>query len=145
MDIQGWSEVPRGKSSFHTTLSYQTYPVQWANYKRESALSRPRQTLHLEKIPNLESSNYSLAVASWPDVSLPVRITYRADMYEEETIRRMLGHLQRVLEQVAEDAGKKIGELEICWEKKSGASWRSGTGRSESMRKRRWWSCSKSR
>src|ERR1700723_502589 len=45
VDIQSWSEVPRGNPLFNTTLSYQAYPVAWAHYKRESPPSEQQQTV----------------------------------------------------------------------------------------------------
>jgi amino acid adenylation domain-containing protein len=38
---------------------------------------------------------------------------YATDLFEAETMRRMLGHLQRVLEQMVEDPERKIGEFEL--------------------------------
>ncbi|HEX6373983.1 MAG TPA: amino acid adenylation domain-containing protein [Longimicrobium sp.] len=38
---------------------------------------------------------------------------YRADLFERQTVRRMLGHLERVLEQVADDADVRLSRLEL--------------------------------
>ncbi|HLL45477.1 MAG TPA: amino acid adenylation domain-containing protein, partial [Longimicrobiaceae bacterium] len=40
-------------------------------------------------------------------------LTYVTDLFERGTIRRMLGHLERVLEQVAADADARLSELEL--------------------------------
>jgi amino acid adenylation domain-containing protein len=42
-----------------------------------------------------------------------VRIRYAAELFERETMERIGGYLQRILEQVARDPEKRVGELEI--------------------------------
>jgi amino acid adenylation domain-containing protein len=43
-------------------------------------------------------------------------LTYATDLFERGTIRRMLGHLERVLEQVAGDADVRLSELRLAGE-----------------------------
>jgi amino acid adenylation domain-containing protein len=43
-------------------------------------------------------------------------LTYATDLFERETVRGMLGHLERVLEQVAEDAAPRVSELALMGE-----------------------------
>ena len=40
-------------------------------------------------------------------------LSYRTDLFEPGTIERMVGHLERVLEQVAEDADARLSRLEL--------------------------------
>jgi amino acid adenylation domain-containing protein len=48
--------------------------------------------------------------------SLRARLTYATDLFERGTIRRMLGHLERVLEQVAADADVRLSGLKLAGE-----------------------------
>ena len=112
VDIQSWSEVPRGNPLFNSLLSFLSYPVQRSVTKKQQDGS----ALHIERTIFPETTNYPLALTSWLAPALTVRLVYRGDLYAEEMIRRMLGHLQRVLEQVAEDAGRRIGELDLLGE-----------------------------
>jgi amino acid adenylation domain-containing protein len=43
-------------------------------------------------------------------------LNYSTDIFERDTIARMLGHLERVLEQVAADADVRLSELELLGE-----------------------------
>ncbi|HET7234257.1 MAG TPA: amino acid adenylation domain-containing protein, partial [Longimicrobium sp.] len=40
-------------------------------------------------------------------------VEYAADLFERDTIQRMLGHLERVLEQVAANPGVRLSEMEL--------------------------------
>jgi non-ribosomal peptide synthetase component F len=44
---------------------------------------------------------------------LDVMITYNVDLFERDTIDRMLGHFQTLLEGIVEDVGRRISELPI--------------------------------
>jgi non-ribosomal peptide synthetase component F len=44
---------------------------------------------------------------------LQVLAEYSSDLYEEETIRRMLGHYERLLRSAVADPKRRIGELEL--------------------------------
>src|SRR6185436_4959194 len=43
-------------------------------------------------------------------------LTYSTDLFERGTVERMLGHLERVLEQVAADADVRLSQLELLGE-----------------------------
>ena len=43
-------------------------------------------------------------------------LAYSTDLFDESTIRRMLGHLERVLEQVAADADARLSRLDLLGE-----------------------------
>jgi amino acid adenylation domain-containing protein len=47
---------------------------------------------------------------------LRVGVTYSTDLFERATVERMLGHLARVLEQVAADADVRLSRLELLGE-----------------------------
>jgi len=74
-------------------------------------------------LPGLEVSEFGAELASAKfDLSLVIDATarglrlglnYRTDLFERGTIQRMLGHLARVLEQVAADADARISRLEL--------------------------------
>ncbi|HEX8903809.1 MAG TPA: condensation domain-containing protein, partial [Longimicrobiaceae bacterium] len=77
-------------------------------------------------LPGLEVSGVEAELASAKfDLSLMVKATaqglrvglnYSTDLFERGTVDRMLGHLQRVLEQVAADADVRLSELELLGE-----------------------------
>ncbi|HEX8320035.1 amino acid adenylation domain-containing protein, partial [Longimicrobium sp.] len=57
----------------------------------------------------------SLELAQGPD-GVGARLSYATDLFERGTALRMLGHLERVLEQVAADADVRLSRLELLSE-----------------------------
>jgi amino acid adenylation domain-containing protein len=62
----------------------------------------------------LASSKFDLSLSLTPTAEgLRGALIYSTDLFERGTIDRMLGHLQRVLEQVADDADVRLSRLEL--------------------------------
>ncbi|HEU4881106.1 MAG TPA: amino acid adenylation domain-containing protein, partial [Longimicrobium sp.] len=62
----------------------------------------------------LETIRYDLALTAVPhDGGIHGMVEYSTDLFDRSTVRRMLGHLERVLEQVAADADVRLTELEL--------------------------------
>jgi amino acid adenylation domain-containing protein len=78
---------------------------------------------HAAALPGLEVSGLGAELASAqfdlflmlkPTAQgLRVRLNYSTDLFERGTVERMLGHLERVLEQVAADADVRLSRLEL--------------------------------
>jgi amino acid adenylation domain-containing protein len=65
----------------------------------------------------LASAEFDLSLAlTATDQGLRGELTYSADLFERGTIVRMLGHLERVLEQVARDPDRTLSRLELLAE-----------------------------
>jgi amino acid adenylation domain-containing protein len=65
----------------------------------------------------LESAKFDLFLtARATPQGLRVGLNYSTDLFERGTIARMLGHLERVLEQVAADADVRLSRLELLGE-----------------------------
>jgi amino acid adenylation domain-containing protein len=65
----------------------------------------------------LESAKFDLSLTLAPTAQgLRGVLTYSTDLFERGTIERMLGHLARVLEQVAADADVRLSRLELLGE-----------------------------
>jgi amino acid adenylation domain-containing protein len=47
------------------------------------------------------------------DQGLAASIEYSRDLYERESIERMVGHYQELLREIAEDAGRRVSELRV--------------------------------
>jgi amino acid adenylation domain-containing protein len=61
-----------------------------------------------------ETTQFDLGLAVGAlDEGAAASLTYATDLFDAATIRRMLGHLQRVLEQVADDADVRISALAL--------------------------------
>jgi amino acid adenylation domain-containing protein len=62
----------------------------------------------------LETIRFDLSLTAVPhDGGIHCMVEYSTDLFDRSTVRRMLGHLERVLEQAAADADVRLTELEL--------------------------------
>ncbi|WP_375511202.1 amino acid adenylation domain-containing protein [uncultured Nostoc sp.] len=109
VDIQVRSEVPKGIPLFESIVVFENYPV-------DSSLSNEGSLLQLDETENFESTNYPLTVIVGPGDELLIKIAYDSVCFEEDTIRRMLGHLQTIFSAIVENPKLRMGELPLLSE-----------------------------
>ena len=98
----------------------------------------------------VETTRFDLSLTAVPhDGGVGGALEYSTDLFDRSTVRRMLGHLERVLEQVAADADVRLSRLELlsaeerglvldAWNRTDGGvSARTGASTSCSRRRRR--------
>ncbi|MCL5997211.1 MAG: amino acid adenylation domain-containing protein, partial [Chloroflexi bacterium] len=105
VQIQGWSEVPRGQPLFDSILVFENYPV--------SADSLDKGGLQITNVRSIEQTNYPLTVVAGPAQELMLKVAYDNRRFDPETIRRMLGHLQRILESFATDLDLPLSSVPL--------------------------------
>ena len=107
--VQGWSEVPRGRPLFDSILVFENYPME------EALLDRPGG-LEIDAVRSIERTNYPITLAAVPGRELILEIGYDARRFDAGAIDRMLGHLQTLLEGIAANPEAKISELPVLTE-----------------------------
>jgi len=106
VEIQGWSEVPRGVPLFESLLVFENYPL-------ESALQQPIPDLEIQNVRMFEKTNYPLTLVAVPDSALLLKIAYDARRFDTATITRILGHLQTLLDAIALNPHQSLCQLPI--------------------------------
>ncbi len=92
VDIQGWSEVPRGQDLFESILVFDEEPL-------DAYLNKRLATLHISGFQILyESTNYPLTFAVMKGEKMMVRAIFNEALFEAVTIQRLLEHYQTLLE-----------------------------------------------
>ena len=89
VEIQGWSEVPRGQPLFESLLAFENYPVDQELWQRSG--------LFVEEVSFHERINYPLGLTVSPKDKLLLKAFYDARRFRDDTIDRLLGHLATVL------------------------------------------------
>ena len=107
VDVQGWSEVPRGQALFESLLVVENYPVD------ASLQGQPLAAVQIEDVRFREQTNYPLTLVVVPGAGLTLRLMYDAHRYEEATVRRLLGHLQGLLETIGTGADRRLGDVSL--------------------------------
>jgi surfactin family lipopeptide synthetase C len=94
VQIQSWSDVPRGQPMFESLLVFENYPV-------AAALPQQEGSLQLRNVQSVEQTNYPLNLVAGADQELLLRLLYDEQRFERATIARMLGHLTTILSAIA--------------------------------------------
>jgi amino acid adenylation domain-containing protein len=108
IQIQGWSQVPRGMSLFETLLVVENYPVDPALAVGDSA-----SDLAITDVRALEQTNYPLTVVAEVGDELVLRLSYNPQRFEPEAMTRLLGHWQTLLTAIAENPDRNLGKFSL--------------------------------
>ncbi|HLL84369.1 MAG TPA: condensation domain-containing protein, partial [Longimicrobium sp.] len=108
VDIQSWSEVPRGTPLFQTGIVFDNSSLRARFQALGGAWERRGLTI-------LRQPNVPLAVGAYFDAEdrLTLRLGYYVDRLEHATVERMLGHFRRVLEEMVARPDRRLGELDL--------------------------------
>ncbi|MBD2339089.1 amino acid adenylation domain-containing protein [Calothrix sp. FACHB-156] len=106
VDIQGWSEVPRGMSLFDSLLVFENYPV-------DAALQEPLESLEIDNIRTFEITNYPLTLVAAARSTLSGRIIYDSDHFDADTVTRMIGHFQNLFNAIITQPELPITKLPL--------------------------------
>jgi amino acid adenylation domain-containing protein len=105
VEIQGWSEVPRGLPLFESILVFENYPV--------DKILQQQGTLTIENVTAFDYTNYPLTVTVIPGEELAIAIAYQTNCFDRATVSRMLGHLQTLLEGMVINPQTKLVDLPL--------------------------------
>ncbi|HEY0604900.1 MAG TPA: amino acid adenylation domain-containing protein, partial [Herpetosiphonaceae bacterium] len=111
VQVQSWSEIPRGQSLFDSLVVFENYPAIAA-----TAQSAEHGSLMLTDRRGTEQSNYPLTIAVGPQTELDLLITYDRQRFEAATIRRVLGHLDTILTGMATNPGQLLTDVPLLTE-----------------------------
>ncbi len=109
VEIQGWSEIPRGQPMFESLLVFENYPV-------DRAVAECAGDLGLRDVECIEQTNYPLTLVASLRGELMLRLEYDRSRFEEEAIARLLGHLQVLLDGVVSNPMSRLSELPLLTE-----------------------------
>lgn len=105
VDIQGWSDI-KSRSLFESILVFENYPI-------DASVQDLCDSLTISNVNVYERTNYPLSVVVMPGTELLLRISYDRCRFEDDTITRMLGHFQTLLEAIATNPHQSLGELPL--------------------------------
>ena len=108
--VQSWSEIPRGVSLYDTVLVFENFPV---DPKLGDSISA---NLKLGDFQFVERTNLPLFLKVVPGKEMLVVLTYDRRLYREETITRVLSHLNTVMAGMALGLQRNVAELSLLQE-----------------------------
>ena len=105
VEVQGWSEVPRGTPLFNTLLVFENYP------EVSSLWTRKNETLAITDMRPIEWTNYPLMVAVNVSSQFCLRLDYDLQFYDLQTIQQIGRHFLTLLESIIANPECSIGTL----------------------------------
>jgi amino acid adenylation domain-containing protein len=106
VEIQGWSEVPRGLPLFESIVIFENYPM-------DVSMQELGGNVEITNICNIERIHYPLTVWAFPGSELTLQITYDCNRFNAATITRILSHFVNLLEGIATNAKQNISSLSL--------------------------------
>jgi amino acid adenylation domain-containing protein/non-ribosomal peptide synthase protein (TIGR01720 family) len=106
VEVQGWSEVPRGLPLFESQVAFENYP-------EAEALLQGAGGLTVDKARMETRTHYPLTVVAVFQKILMVRISSDRRRFDLPTVERMLQHLKRLLAGMQEQPMAPVGELPL--------------------------------
>ncbi|HEY6802282.1 MAG TPA: condensation domain-containing protein [Pyrinomonadaceae bacterium] len=109
VEVQKWSDVPRGLQLFESVVIFENFPVEQLP-ERSDDLKAHRPAL-------FERTNYPLTLVIEPGTELMIQLLYDRRRFERETITRMLDHFTALIEDMLFDPAKKLSGFSVATEK----------------------------
>lgn len=109
VQIQEWSEIPRGTPLFDSFVTFENYPV-------DVSLREQNGSLKILNVRFFFETNYPLSVTVEPGAELLIRIDYFPNRFDADTIRRILQQLQTVLENIPVNIAHPLSDIFLATE-----------------------------
>ena len=106
VEVQGWSDVPRGTALFESILVFENYPV-------AESLGAREWSVEIDEVNAVEKTNYPLTLGVAPGQQLSLQLIYDGNRFDEAAIERMLSHLTNLLGAISADLNQRISSLNL--------------------------------
>ncbi|AGC43389.1 non-ribosomal peptide synthetase [Myxococcus stipitatus DSM 14675] len=107
VDVQGWSEIPRGQPLLQSIVVLQNLP-------RRGMASALGPRLRVEDFARTnEPTGLPLSLLVYPDTELELLVNYSVSRFEPATIDRILGHLSNILRAFSADLEQHLEDVSL--------------------------------
>ncbi|BAZ03055.1 amino acid adenylation domain-containing protein (plasmid) [Tolypothrix tenuis PCC 7101] len=104
VDIQAWSDIPRGEPLFASIVVYENYPVS------ETLRNQPGE-LAIHSVESLEKNHYPISLYALPGEDLTLKIAFGQDIGSKEERQQILQYLTQILTSIATANPQFIGDI----------------------------------
>ena len=109
--LHGWSDLPGDAPLFESLLAFENYPVD------RSLQEKGQSDFQVEDVQTIEQTNYPLTVVVLPAAAITLKVLYNTHRFEEAAIRRVLDHLERLLEGMVATPTQPLGAFPLLTER----------------------------
>jgi amino acid adenylation domain-containing protein len=105
VEVQGWSDVPRGNALFESLFLFE-------NYHKDTPLEEMCRSLRIRDIRWFERHNFPIAAVAIPGPErLELRIIHQTSRFSGDAVRRMLGHWRTLLTGMVANPDAALADL----------------------------------
>ncbi len=104
VNIHQWSDVSGKDELFKSILVLENYPV-------EESVKQKETKIKISNIKTFEKTNYPLTLVAAPGNIIAFDLAYDADLFDEEMIQQILGHLKNILEFFVTESPAKVKDI----------------------------------
>ncbi|MEA5622684.1 non-ribosomal peptide synthetase [Nostoc sp. UHCC 0251] len=115
VQIQGWSQIPRGTPLFDSFVNFQNYPL-------DISLREQSRSLKIINVRCFFETNYPLSLTVEPGSKLLIRINYLPNQFNTATIRRILEQFGTVLKNIPVNLAYPLSHISLTTETTTGES-----------------------
>jgi non-ribosomal peptide synthetase component F len=105
VEVQGWSEVPRGVPLFESNFVFENYPLEALSYKRETGLA-----VYSSGAEITTSFPLTFAVIAWQKMGLQMQFDQKR--FSPASIKRLLKTMETLLGLFIAHPDSSLGEIE---------------------------------
>lgn len=124
VQIQQWSEIPKGQALFKSLVVFENAPV-------DPRLGEQVGDVSLEFDHDRVHTNYPMTVVAYPGPRLGMRLSYDRRLFEPDAVRRMVRHIGYLLEAMAMQPDTRLCDLSLLSAEERGqllVEWNKTTG-----------------
>jgi amino acid adenylation domain-containing protein len=107
MQLQKWSDVPKGTQLFESILGFENHPID-SSLGTRHAKAELRDVIHYH-----HATGYALNVMVEPGRELLLKIMYDVGRFEAPAVRQILSHFQQLLASSVANPEAKLDDLEM--------------------------------
>ncbi|MFD4668658.1 non-ribosomal peptide synthase/polyketide synthase [Lentzea sp. NPDC058450] len=104
-DLRSFSDVPAGSSLFDSAVVFENYPV--------DELLDAEQGVRVLDVEGDDTTSFPLALSAHLGDRLRLELDYDPRLFDTATAERLASHLVLLLEEIAADPGRTLGELSL--------------------------------
>lgn len=106
IQIQQWSEIPKGNPLFESLLVLE-------NYHLNTALQSLGEAWETRRVRLIEQPGYPLTINGYLGSDYLLKATYDRQRFDDATITRLLSHLKTLLAQIAVSPDKQLSDYSL--------------------------------
>ena len=106
LEIQSWSEIPRGATLFEHILVFENYPV-------DASLLKSQNGLKIEKVTSLEWTSFPLTMLVSAATELTFKIKYDSQRFDDSIISNLFVSFYTLLENIANNPQESLIKLPV--------------------------------